>query len=175
MTTITIASLSTTGTVADTAFIPSENLGITQNFTALSLKNYMTTLPNLTVTGTLVGTISAASASQPNIATLGTLTGLTTTGQIVSTIATGTPPLNVQSTSLVANLYVARAAIADSASGGVTTSTNFASTGGSDIVISGNVGNISATLNSVNTNAGTWGGNIGSTYYIPQFTVNGIC
>ena len=153
MTTITIASLSTTGTVADTAFIPSENLGITQNFTALSLKNYMTTLPNLTVTGTLVGTISAASASQPNIATLGTLTGLTTTGQIVSTIATGTPPLNVQSTSLVANLYVARAAIADSASGGVTTSTNFASTGGSDIVISGNVGNISATLNSVNTNA----------------------
>jgi hypothetical protein len=40
---------------------------------------------------------------------------VSTTKQLVSTVATGTAPLVVDSTTLVANLYVARAALADDA------------------------------------------------------------
>lgn len=172
MTTITIAGLPLIGTVADTAIIPSENLGTTQGFTAASLKTYMTTLPNLTVTGTLAGTISSATPTQSNITAVGTLVGVTTSGQIVSTIVTGTAPLSIQSNTLVANLYVARAATADSAVGGITTSTAFANVAGGDVTISGTYGALSTTLNTVNPNYGLWGGNVGTTYYIPQLTVD---
>lgn len=175
-TTITIAGLPLVGTVADTAIFATENLGVTQGFTALSLKTYMTTMPNLTVSGTLSATGSItgtlATASQPNITALGTLLGVSTSGQIVSTVATGTAPLSVQSTSLVANLYVARAASADSAVGGITVSTPLTTASGSDMLITGNIGNIRSVLNTVNSYPGVWGGVAGGIYQIPTVTVN---
>ena len=167
---ITIAGLPTIGTVTDTFVIPSENLGTTYGFTALSLKTYMSTLANLVVTGNISGTLTTA--NQPYVTGLGTLLGVTSSGQIVSTIATGTAPLSVQSTTLVANLYVARALSADSALGGVTSSTALTTLSGSDVAITGNIGNITSILNTVNSYPGTWGGTVSGIYQIPQLIVN---
>lgn len=78
---------------------------------------------------TLTASISATYAGQTSITTLGTVvTGSIASGfgsiltlngvtgsQLTSTVAIGTAPLVVTSTTLVPNLYVARAALADSA------------------------------------------------------------
>lgn len=172
MSTITISSLPL-GSVADTIQFATETSGgTTQKVTALAIKNYMTTLPNLSVTGTIDGIISTTASSQPNISALGTLTGLTTSGQIVSQVTTGTSPLVINSTSLVANLYVAKSAVADIATGGLTIDTAFSSYGVTDVVFSGNINTLVANLRVVNLNAGTWGGNAGAIYYVPTITVN---
>jgi hypothetical protein len=71
-----------------------------------------TQVPNLN--SQFAGTV--VSAAQSNITSVGTLTALTVSGQITSSIATGTAPMIVASTTKVSNLYVDRAALADSAS-----------------------------------------------------------
>lgn len=71
---------------------------------------------------TLTGSLTTA--AQPNITSVGTLGSLNvsgnvsagnvnTTGRLVSTVATGTPPLVVSSTTRVANLNAATAGVAD--------------------------------------------------------------
>jgi hypothetical protein len=117
--------------------------------------------------GNVTGTVSSATtagtvttAAQPNITSVGTLTSLAVTGnvtagnanvtgQLISTIATGTAPLVVTSTTQVANLSVATAGSATTA-GTVTTAAqpNITSVGTlSALSVTGNItaGNISAT------------------------------
>jgi hypothetical protein len=174
MTTITISGLNNgaEGVVNDNIKIASEtSTGVTQFVYASSLKTYMTTLPTLNVTGQLLGTLSTP--AQTNVTSLGTLTGLTTSGQITSTLATGTAPLSITSTTLVPNLYAARALVADTAIDGLTTSSTFANVAGSDVIVSGTNGSLTTTLRTVNSTPGTWGGAHGGVdYYIPSFTLN---
>jgi len=173
-TTITIQGLPLVTSVQDATYFPTETGGITSAAQLITLKNYMTTLPNLTVAGSIGGTL--VTGPQPNITSLGTLVGMNTSGQIVSTFPdsgpNGAPPLIVNSTGFVANLYVARAAFADAAAGGLTLNSTFSASGTSDANITGNSTHITATLKTVNTNVGVWGGNVGLTYLIPQITVN---
>jgi hypothetical protein len=172
MATITINTLPVGGSVTDATAFATESGNVTQQISGTTLKNYMTTLPNLTVAGTIAGVLSTA--SQPNVTAVGNLTSVITTGQIISTLATGVAPMTIASNTFVPNLYTARSALADATTDGVTISTpfsNIAGTGG-DVTISGNVGNILATLNTVNVNAGVWGGRAGTTYYVPQFRLN---
>jgi len=61
--------------------------------------------------------------AQSNITSLGTLTGLTVSGQITSTVTTGTAPFVVTSTTQVANLNVATAGTANSVAGANVTGT----------------------------------------------------
>jgi hypothetical protein len=72
----------------------------------------------------VTGTGSAVMNTSPALVTpnIGAASGasLSVTGQFASTVATGTPPLSVASTTLVPNLYSARAALADA----VTTNAN---------------------------------------------------
>jgi hypothetical protein len=170
MSTITIQQLQTAPSIIDAAYIPIETAGITNNITALTLKSYMTTLPSLTVSGGISGTLTTA--AQPNITLLGTLNGLTTSGQIVSTVATGTAPLYITSTTVVPNLYSARAVVADSTVNGLTTTSIFANATPSDATLGGSQGNLTMVLNTVNNNVGQWGGSAGGVYQIPTFTVN---
>lgn len=177
MSTITITGLPTAVGVTDTTLVASEtSSGVTQHFTALQMKSYMTTLPTLAVAGTvaITGDLSATISTeyQPNITGVGTLANVTTSGQIVSTLATGTAPFDVQSTTLVGNLYVARAVVADSAVGGITTSTTVANVINSDVQITGNAVGMLTTLRTVNSTPGLWGGQTGTTYYIPQIVLN---
>ena len=172
MSTITISSLPS-GSVLDTVQFASETSGgITQKVTALAVKNYMTTLPTLTVTGGISGVLNFNSSSQPNIATVGVLTSVTTSGQIVSQIGPGVAPMVIASTDFVDNLYVARAAVADSTSGGLTENTFIGNIGISDVILAGNINTLVANLRVVNSTPGTWGGHIGGTYYIPTITIN---
>ncbi len=69
----------------------------------------------------------------------GAFTTLSATGQFTSTLTTGTAPLVIASTTLVPNLYVARAAVADV---GTTVTTNHNMTG--PITGTGNVTSITA-------------------------------
>jgi hypothetical protein len=174
MTTITISGLNNgaEGVVNDNIRIASEtSTGVTQFVYASSLKTYMTTLPTLTVSGQLNATLHTP--AQPSITSLGTLTGLTTSGQITSTLATGTAPLSVASSTLVPNLYAARALIADAATDGLTTASTFANIAGSDVIVTGSNGSLTTTLRTVNSTPGTWGGAVGGVdYYIPSFTLN---
>lgn len=105
---------------------------------------YATTAGSATTATTAVTAATAAAANtagtvttnaQPNITSVGTLTSLIvsgtasvgnlgTTGQIVSTVATGTAPFSVQSTTTVANLHVAAATTATTASTAETVTTN---------------------------------------------------
>lgn len=67
--------------------------------------------------------LSVGSSYQFTVDTTGTVaTSSTITGsRLISTVATGTAPLTVTSTTLVNNLYVARSAVADAVSGIITT------------------------------------------------------
>ena len=176
MSTITIDGLPLQGTLTDGCYLPMDNSGVTQKITALTIKNYMATLPSLTVSGTLtgsggiVGTLTTA--SQTNITELGTLVGVTTSGQLISTVVAGTAPMVINSTDLVANLYVARAAVADSVTNGVTSSSTFANVAGGDVIIGGTSTALTTALVTVNSTPGVWGGNVGSTYYVPQITLD---
>jgi len=73
--------------------------------TAPFIVSSTTQVANLNVA--TAGTVTTA--AQPNITSVGTLTSLTTSGQITSTLATGTAPFIVSSTTQVANLNVATA------------------------------------------------------------------
>jgi hypothetical protein len=114
--TITIADLPVLGTVQDTSSFPVSTANLTQQVSATSLKQYMSTLSSLSVSGavsvggattlgslitsyvnaatignigaTLTGTLSTA--SQTNITTVGSLTGLTVNG----TVNINSGPLN---------------------------------------------------------------------------------
>jgi hypothetical protein len=122
------------------------------------------TVPSGRLTGSYSISVTSAdtagtvtTAAQPNITSVGTLTSLSvsgnanignvgTAGQLISTVATGTAPLVVSSTTQVANLNVATAGTA----GTVTTAAqpNITSLGTlSTLTVSGNanVGNIGAT------------------------------
>lgn len=172
MPTITIQGLPLTTSVVDTTYIPTETAGITQAAQLITLKNYMTTLPNLVVplTGTITGTL--ATASQPAINSVGVLLAVTTSGPITSTVADGTAPLVIGSKTLVPNLYVEHATLADLTTNGLTIGSTFANALPSDATIGGCSSNLTMVLNTVNASVGTWGGNVGLTYLIPQITVN---
>jgi len=126
----------------------------------------VTNNPVIAPAGTLTGTSLNSSVVCSNLTTLGTLTSLTVTGsanvgnlnttgnlsasRLISTVATGTAPLTVTSTTLVSNLN------ADLLDGLNTASTNTPST----VVVrdaSGNfsAGTITATLSGSATTAGT--------------------
>ncbi len=115
---------------------------------------------------TTAGTVTTA--AQPNITSVGTLTSLgvtgnitagnaNVTGQFISTLATGTAPLVVTSTTQVANLNAATAGSATTA-GTVTTAAqpNITSTGTlTSLAVTGNV-----TAGNVYANSGTIGASL---------------
>jgi hypothetical protein len=86
-------------------------------------------------------------------------------------VATGTPPFSISSTTLVPNLYVARANIADTTTNGLTTATVLAGTG--DLTITGNYNNLTTTLATVNPTVGTFGGKLTNSFIIPSIQTNG--
>jgi hypothetical protein len=170
MAAIEIGQLPLTTSVINTTQLPVENANVTLKIEAASLKNYMTSLPQLTVDANIIaGNISTS------IGTFSTVnTGLLqSSGNIVGTVlnsivVTGTPPLNVSSTTQVPNLYASRAAVADATTNGLTTASAFANIAATDITISGNNSTISANLRTVNINVGTYG----NTLTVPQLTVD---
>jgi hypothetical protein len=84
--------------------------------------------------------------------------------------STGTAPFVISSTTLVPNLYVARANVADTTTNGLSTSTTFAGTG--DATITGNYSALVTTLSTVNSTPGTFGGKLSTAYVIPSIQVN---
>ena len=83
---------------------------------------------------------------------------------------TGTAPFTISSTTLVANLYAARANVADTTTNGLTTTTAFAGTG--DATITGTYSALNTTLATVNSTTGTFGGKLSNSFVIPQIIVN---
>ena len=170
MAAIEIGQLPLTTSVINTTQLPVENANVTLKIEAASLKNYMTSLPQLTVDANIIaGNISTS------IGTFSTVnTGLLqSSGNIVGTVlnsivVTGTPPLNVSSTTQVPNLYASRAVVADATTNGLTTASSFANIAATDVTISGNNSTISANLRTVNINVGTYG----NTLTVPQLTVD---
>ena len=170
MAAIEIGQLPLTTSVINTTQLPVENANVTLKIEAASLKNYMTSLPQLTVDANITaGNISTG------IGTFNTVnTGLLqSSGNIVGTVlnsivVTGTPPLNVSSTTQVPNLYASRAALADITTNGLTIASSFANIVSTDVIISGNNSTISANLRTVNINVGTYG----NTLTVPQLTVD---
>jgi len=121
---------------------------ITGNWTvgSGSYINGLTNIPGTSINGavstanTAVYAVNVLGTSQPNIVSLGTLTSLSvsgslTTGQIVSTVANGTAPLTVLSTTKVSNLN------ADLLDGYTTDKANTANT----VAVRDSSGNLSAT------------------------------
>ena len=161
MAAIEIGQLPLTTGLVGTTFIPVENANITQKIEAASIRNYVTTLEFLNSTGN----VTAA-----NLVTSATVFASTVrlSGQLVSTVATGTAPLSVVSTTQVPNLYASRAAVADTTTNGLTINTSFANVVATDVIISGNNSTITANLKTVNVNTGTFG----NTVAVPQLTVD---
>jgi len=83
---------------------------------------------------------------------------------------TGTAPFVISSTTLVPNLYVARANVADTTTNGLTINTTFTGTG--DLSITGNYTTLTTTLAAVNSTVGTFGGRLSNSFVIPQVVVN---
>jgi len=83
---------------------------------------------------------------------------------------TGTAPFVISSTTLVPNLYVARANVADTTTNGLTINTAF--TGAGDLTITGNYATLNTTLATVNATTGTFGGRLSNSFIIPQIVVN---
>jgi hypothetical protein len=170
MAAIEIGQLPLTTSVINTTQLPVENANVTLKIEAASLKNYMTSLPQLTVDANITaGNISTAIGAFSTVNT-----GLLqSSGNVVGTIlnstaVTGTPPLNVSSTTQVPNLYASRAALADITTDGLTIASSFANIASTDVIISGNNSTIGANLRTVNTNIGTFG----NTIRVPQLTVD---
>jgi hypothetical protein len=150
------------------------NSNVILGSTTLALGTTTTTIAGLssvtstTFVGALTGAATTAgtvtTAAQPNITSTGTLTSLTVTGnvaagnvttagQLVSSVATSTPPLVVTSTTQVANLNVATAGVA----GTVTSAAqpNITSVGTlTSLAVTGNTssGNFIGTLNGSGAN-----------------------
>ncbi len=111
------ATYITTQTGTGNVFVMSQSPSLTTPSFSSIINTGTLSLP--TITDTLVGryttdTLYNKSLITPNI---GAATGdsLNVTGQLTSTVVTGTAPLVVSSTTQVPNLYVARAVVADSA------------------------------------------------------------
>jgi microcystin-dependent protein len=158
---IEIGQLPLTTSFTNTTFIAVENANVTQKIEASSIRNYVTTLDFVNSTGN----VTAA-----NLVTAGNVhaaKGLFT-DVITSTVATGTAPFSVASTTQVTNLYASRAAVADTTTNGLTTSSAFANVAGADVIISGNNSALSSNLRTVNTTVGTFG----NTFTVPQLTVD---
>jgi hypothetical protein len=162
---IEIGQLPLTTSILNTTQLPVETANVTQKIEAISLKSYLSELSTLTVSG---NTISAnlSVTTQLNSGNIFT-SNLYSTGVIHSTIASGTPPLLVTSTTQVPNLYAARAAVADATTNGLTTTSSFGNVAG-DVIVSGNSSNLQFTLSNVNPNTGTFG----NTVQVPQIVVN---
>ena len=112
---------------------------LNQNTTGYAATVSASAQPNITSTGTLSSLSVSGTANIGNI----NLSNISVTGQIVSTLATGTAPFAVTSTTQVANLNVATAGVA----GTVTAASqpNITSLGTlSSVSVSGNatVGNV---------------------------------
>jgi hypothetical protein len=167
MAAIEIGQLPLTTSLVGSTSIPVENGNITQKIEASTIRNYVTTLDFLNS----VGNVTAA-----NLVTAGTVFAseirsngqIVTNGQFVSTVATGTAPLVITSNTQVSNLYASRAAVADTTTDGLTTTSAFANVATTDIVITGNNSSITANLRTVNTNIGTYG----NATTVPQLTVD---
>lgn len=167
MAAIEIGQLPLTTSLVGSTSIPVENGNITQKIEASTIRNYVTTLDFLNS----VGNVTAA-----NLVTAGTVFAseirsngqIVTNGQFVSTVATGTAPLVITSNTQVSNLYASRAAVADTTTDGLTTTSAFANVATTDIVITGNNSSITANLRTVNTNVGTYG----NTAVVPQLTID---
>ena len=158
---IEIGQLPLTSSFTNSTFIPVENANVTQKIEATSIRSYVTTLDFLN---------SAGNVTAANLVTAGnvhTARGFFS-DVITSTIATGTAPFSVVSTTQVPNLYASRAAVADATTNGLTTSSTFANVAGADVIISGNNSALSSNLRTVNATIGTFG----DTYTVPQLTVD---
>ncbi len=95
------------------------SVGNAASLGSFSSSNLLTALTDETGTGTAVFSVSPVLTGTPAIAAA-TGSSLSVTGQLTSTVATGTAPLAVSSTTKVTNLYADRAALADT----VTTNAN---------------------------------------------------
>jgi hypothetical protein len=170
MAAIEIGQLPLTTSVINTTQLPVENANVTLKIEAASLKNYMTSLPQLTVDANITASGISTAIGAFNTVNTGLLQS---SGNVVGTVlnstaVTGTPPLNVSSTTQVPNLYASRAALADITTNGLTIASSFANIISTDVTISGNNSTISANLRTVNTNIGTYG----DTLAVPQLTVD---
>jgi len=106
---------------------------------------------------TVSGTVISANASQTQVTAVGTLTSLSVTGNVnagnviastlTSNVAVGTAPLNITSTTLVPNLYVARSNVSEysniSLVSGTTVYPILATDSGNQILMRGNIANLS--------------------------------
>jgi hypothetical protein len=161
MSAIEIGQLPLTTSLTGTTFIPVENANITQKVEAASIRTFVTSLEFLN---------SAGNVTAANLVTAGRLTAadVVSSGQLRSTVAIGTAPLSVSSTTQVPNLYASRAAVADVATNGLITTTTFANIAAADIIVAGNYNSLAANLRTVNSNVGTYG----NTAVVPQLTVD---
>jgi hypothetical protein len=120
------------------------------------------TIHQLNTLGSLSGTEVFPLETSPNYATfksnvsslvpylsLQTFSKLNTSGQVTSSVTTGTAPFVVASQTLVANLYAARSALADSVTSGLYTTSTFSSVPGSDATVTGTSSTINVALNSI--------------------------
>jgi hypothetical protein len=165
MASIEIGQLPLTTSVLNNTQIPVENANVTQKIEAFSLKSYMTELPQLTVAANVIAQ-NVNIVSRLNAGSVLT-TGAVTATTLVSTVASGTAPLTVASATQVPNLYASRAAMADTATNGLTTATSFANVAG-DVAVAGNSSTLQFTLSTVNTNLGMFG----NTTAVPQISVD---
>lgn len=161
MAAIEIGQLPLTTSFINTTFLPVENANITQKIEASSIRTFVTSLEFLN---------SAGNVTAANLVTAGTVfsSEVRSTGQLVSTVSTGTAPLSVNSATQVPNLYASRAAVADATTNGLTIASAFANVAATDVIISGNNSTITANLVTVNTSVGTFG----NTIAVPQLTVD---
>jgi hypothetical protein len=100
----TLTSLTTSGQITSTLATGTAPFVVTSTTQVANLS--VATAGSATTAGTVT------TAAQPNITSVGTLTSLSTSGQITSTLASGTAPFVVTSTTQVANLNVATAGVA---------------------------------------------------------------
>ena len=167
MAAIEIGQLPLTTSLVGSTSIPVENGNITQKIEASTIRTYVTTLDFLNSVGnvTAANLVTAGAVFASEIKSTGQIV---TNGQFVSTVATGTAPLVITSNTQVSNLYASRAAVADTTTDGLTTTSAFANVATTDIVIGGNNSSITANLRTVNTNVGTYG----NTAVVPQLTID---
>jgi len=158
---IEISQLPLTTSFTNTTFIPVENANVTQKIEASSIRSYVTTLDFIN---------SAGNVTAANLVTAGNIHAAKGffSDVITSTVTTGTAPFSVASTTQVPNLYASRAAVADTTTNGLTTSSTFANVAEADVIVSGNNSALSSNLRTVNATVGTFG----NTFTVPQLTVD---
>jgi hypothetical protein len=115
-----VAGANVSGTVANATYAVSSGSATTAATVTTNAQ------PNITSVGTLSSLIVTTSVSAGTVSATGNVSGgnITTAGQVVSSIATGTAPLVVTSTTQVANLNAATAGTANSATTAATVTTN---------------------------------------------------